>query len=143
MSDDDFIGNDIGERAGDDDPGSYQSIERTSDAGPRKPVDPTSRMLRTLGNDRRRYVLSRLRESSDDVTSLSELAKVIARRESEDGGAPVERTLEEITVSLHHAHLPKLQASELIDYDVRSGAVRYLENPDAEALVELAVEGDS
>lgn len=51
-------------------------------------------MLGTLGNDRRRYVLSRLRESTDDGTSLSGLTKAIARRESEDERALVELAVE-------------------------------------------------
>lgn len=60
------------------------------------------------------------------MASLSDLTEAIARRDSEERGVPREPSLEEVAVSLHHVHLPKLQVSGLVDYDELSGCVRYL-----------------
>lgn len=142
MSHDDSATGDDGENAGGHDARTSGSADRRSDIATGKGTDAMDQLIRVLANDRRRFLLATLRESDDGVGCLSELAKAIARRDSEEEGTLDESRLEEVVISLHHVHLPKLQASELVDYDESSGAVRYRGNPAADALVALVADGE-
>ena len=142
MSHDDPTTGDDGETTGGHDARTSRSADRRSDIGTGGGTEATDQLIRALANDRRRFLLATLRESDDGVACLSDLARGIARRDSADGGTPDESCLEEAVVSLHHVHLPKLQACELVDYDESSGAVRYRGSPAADALVALVADGE-
>lgn len=69
---------------------------------------------RLLAAERRRLALDVLAGSSVPV-DLEELARRIAERES---GNPADgRTVERVAVSLHHAHLPRMDEVGVLDYD--------------------------
>lgn len=70
---------------------------------------------RLLSDDRRRIVLDILADRVTAIT-LEELAQTVAERE-EDTEAPATTTVERITISLHHKHLPKMAAHGVIEYD--------------------------
>lgn len=142
MSDDSFPGRSDGENKGEDDSRASQSVGLRSDIGTPEGTGSASRLLRVLANERRRFLLATLRGSEDGVASLSELTRAIARGDAEEEGAPVERSPEEVAVSLHHAHLPKLEASGLIEYDEQSGLVRYRGSHAADALVAFVTDED-
>lgn len=80
--------------------------------------------LSLLSNRRRRDVLYRLSEA--EVTSVDSLAATIAAREA---SVPAEQLPEDdrkrVQVDLYHTHLPKLADRGLIEYDARSGTVRW------------------
>ena len=67
-----------------------------------------------LSSTRRRLTLSILADRTTPI-ELPELAKSVADREvgldADDGD-----DLERVKVSLHHVHLPKLMAYDLVDY---------------------------
>lgn len=68
-----------------------------------------------LASARRREVLSVL--DGADAPTVEDLAERIAAREA---GAP---STHEVEVSLVHAHLPKLEAAGLLEYDDETGEV--------------------
>lgn len=47
---------------------------------------------------------------------------------------------ETVRIRMHHSTLPKLADGGFIDYDARSGTVRYRERPDVERLLTLIAE---
>lgn len=78
----------------------------------------------TLLSDRhRRYVVDFLADRESSI-ALDELAAAVAARaiETESDGVPPERT-ETVATTLHHAHLPKLAAADVVDYDTETNTV--------------------
>lgn len=68
-----------------------------------------------LRNDRRRLALEALRKN-DGVASVSDLAEIVAARES--GTEPPPRNVRQsVYVSLHQTHLPKLDSLDIVSYD--------------------------
>lgn len=80
-------------------------------------------LFATLSDARRRYVIHYLLDREDGVADVGTLAERIAawERATDRRDAPVE----DVIVDLHHAHLPLLADVGLVEYDQRSGAVRY------------------
>jgi hypothetical protein len=89
-----------------------------------------------LSNERRRYVLSYLRDADSGGVDLSELAEWVATREVEREGD----RLGTVKISLHHVHLPKLAGVGVLDYDAETNTVRYHDRPEHDRMVTLAVE---
>lgn len=95
---------------------------------------PIDDLLSTLADEDCRSALRYLRSSEQAVATLDELAEgVLAQR-----GPGADR--EAIRLSMHHSTLPKLADCGLVDYDERSGAIRYRERPDVERLLTLIAE---
>ena len=77
--------------------------------------DEGSELYRALADERRRAILSVL-PRSDTPLSESQLARFVAARENEDSPNSVTSVdCERIQVSLHHVHLPHLEAAGLIE----------------------------
>lgn len=77
----------------------------------------TDQALDLLCDDRRRRVVRTLRES-EGAMALDELAADVVARG--DDVAPEEVSAdrrERIAASLHHCHLPKLDAADVVKYD--------------------------
>ena len=72
---------------------------------------------------RRRHLLASLTDGDADVFDLDTLVEQVQTAESRatDGPPPDYDT---VLVALHHAHLPKLAAAGVIDYDARSQTAR-------------------
>lgn len=77
------------------------------------------RAYRALTHPLRRAVLSLLHGSADPKTTLDALSERIATQFEDASEA-------RIRSALHHVHLPKLRELGLVEYDERSGEVRYL-----------------
>lgn len=88
--------------------------EDTGQPGGVVPPERLDRTLDALSHRRRRRALYELRDA-DGAVAVEELADAIA-----DDAAR-----EQVVASLHHQHLPKLADAGLVDYDGRSGDVRY------------------
>jgi hypothetical protein len=73
--------------------------------------------FRALGHPLRRELLCLLDDSEDDTVELDRVANHLATVR--------DVTTEEVTIALLHVHLPKLQAVGFIEYDERSGTIRY------------------
>lgn len=93
-------------------------------------------LLTLLSHRRRRNVLYYL--SEHDLASLDTLATTIAARElgiPSEGVPNADR--QAVLVDLYHNHLPKLADRGLIEYDDRSGAIRWTApSTDLETLLE-------
>lgn len=74
-----------------------------------------------LSSERRRIVLEHLLERQDPVPVVELVDDVVATESS--GHPPADGYRNEVHVSLHHNHLPKLSRSELIEYDAERGVV--------------------
>lgn len=123
MSDDDFI---------DCDRGTYYDI----DGDLRLDVEESAQLdtiFDILSHRRRRYLLYYLTQSSNEVAELSQLVDAVRTFETADAATEDAPTEKSITVDLHHKHLPRLDATGVIEYDARQGTVRYDGKP---ALVE-------
>ena len=77
-----------------------------------------------LGRERRRYALYYLRQRDGPVT-VEELAEAIAEWERDDAEhGPEDERFEEVVLSLNHAHLPKIESADSIEYDRENDRVR-------------------
>lgn len=85
-------------------------------------------LLRVLASRRNRYVLEYLREKKS--ARLEELSRQVAAREGETRPSKVDdRTIDDVSIELYHVQIPKLEDVGLVEFDVRSRAVRYREPP--------------
>lgn len=95
----------------------------------------TERIFGALSNKRRRYILYFLQDNN--YTTVESLATQIATWEqSSPSNAVPKATLENIHTQLVHSDLPKLADYGIVEYDDRSGAIRYSDPP---ALLEEAL----
>lgn len=70
---------------------------------------------RLLAAERRRTALEVL-EDRPAPTALEDLAEAVAERECE-AGSPAPELVDGVAVSLHHSHLPKMAALDVLEYD--------------------------
>lgn len=75
-----------------------------------------------LADDRRREILA-LCEAEDEPITRERLAERLTP--TEERGRSAGTDLREIVVQLHHHHLPKLEAANLVEYDTDAGTVAY------------------
>lgn len=92
-----------------------------------------------LSSERRRHVLSYLRDADDDVAELAELVDWVVTREADRDGDQREA----VAISLHHVHVPKLANCGFVEYDARSNTVRYRGHPELERIAAFADETGS
>lgn len=74
------------------------------------------RRLALLSDERRRRVVSCLREASAPV-SVADLARRIARRESDGSDPSPPDGVDAVHVSLYHCHVPKLADLDVVELD--------------------------
>lgn len=77
-----------------------------------------------LADRQRRHALAYLHDKPEDVATREELASHVSSRHPE---SPSE---EYVVAELHHVSLPKLEDAGLLEYDPRSGAVRFYGHPE-------------
>ncbi|MDG5775635.1 hypothetical protein VB773_06305 [Haloarculaceae archaeon H-GB2-1] len=77
-----------------------------------------------LGARRRREVLRALQDLETPV-SVRRLAEAIAASEPEERDRDI---IERIHLTLHHNHLPRLAAAQVVDYDSDDGTVTQAAN---------------
>lgn len=83
-------------------------------------VDPElDDVLEALRARHRREILYHLEDAETEVVQLDELV------DAELADNPDATDREAVTANLHHVQLSKLNEIGWVDYDVRSGAVRY------------------
>ena len=82
-------------------------------------------LYRALGHHRRRSLLRELHDC-DGTLTIDELAERVAEREANrpSDGVP-DDDLETVRLTLHHAHLPKLAAADVVDYDASIRTVEF------------------
>lgn len=74
-------------------------------------------LLRVLADRERRAILSQCREGPTEIFTLEELATQLSTAPSTDEQA--------VRIRLHHVHLPKLDQTDVLDYDSASRTIEY------------------
>lgn len=91
-----------------------------------EPADRPSvdRVFEALAHRRRRYLLYHLLRRGGTI-AVDELAGLVARTETPatDAVSPDETVRDRTAAALHHSHLPKLAATNLVSYDRANAAV--------------------
>ncbi|WP_084383787.1 DUF7344 domain-containing protein [Halalkalicoccus paucihalophilus] len=104
----------------------------------RNPVSPITLSLETifelLSERRRRYTLYALYETENDGIYLDEPASHVAQLEAPDD----QSSTEPVEPYLQEQCLPTLADANVINYDPRTNAVHYWQNPSLEEWVEHA-----
>lgn len=90
-----------------------------------------------LSKSRRRYALYALTRSEDGIADAETLADEVAMLEAKLEGVTLDGSLrEDVFESLREKHLPKIADADIVDYDERSGIVRYWRQPTLEEYLE-------
>lgn len=101
-----------------DDPAFRNLVETGADVGD---------VVDCLASEHRRLVVAILQEH-DGSMSCSDLAREVAAFQDDARG----RTAEEVEISLHHTHLPKLADVGLVERDREAGTVAYRSHPEVD-----------
>lgn len=90
-----------------------------------------------LSNQRRRYILNSLGEYETPM-ALADLADEVAVREYDSPVTDISaEEVKEISISLYHVHIPRMEDAGLIDYNQDDDLVTLLE--DGQELIEEAL----
>jgi hypothetical protein len=93
-------------------------------------VERIDAVFEVLADARRRRIVRILRARETDVVPVPELAEALAVREPGDAGSS------QLVVSLRHVHLPKLEATDVVEYAADQSQVRYADPPLVEHLLD-------
>ena len=94
--------------------------------------DRKDELLALLADERRRTILTYLRESSTGVATVETLTAAI---DGEDRGGD-----EADAIALVHSALPRLEDAGLIEFDYQRKTVKYRSVPEAEQLLDCIEE---
>ena len=72
----------------------------------------------------RRRIISDLRSEISGTTTFEELVDRLYRSDADSGNDSL-RDREQVAIRLHHTHLPKLANSGVVEFDHRTGILRY------------------
>jgi len=95
-----------------------------------------ARLFDLLADDRRRYVLDELRTASADAVAVEDLV---------DHLLAFDRTAtdpDRVRLALYHKTLPGLADAGVVDFDRRTGVVRYREHELVEDLLDAVADSD-
>jgi len=87
-------------------------------------------VFEVLADARRRRIIDILRTHDGDATSVAVLAEALASREPDDPEPS------QLAVSLRHVHLPKLEATGVVEFAADQSRVRYVDSPLVEHLLD-------
>ena len=99
-------------------------------------VQTIDSLLSLVSSEYNRDVVRYFRDSSENVTSLEDLAHYV--RSQQDEGTP--SSSDRVATRLHHVNLPQLADSGLVEYDWEQNVVTYRENRLADSRFELVSE---
>lgn len=117
----------------------------------RRQTIPLDTVFQLLSNQRRRYALYCLNRFPGSAIEIDTLVQHISGMETDsqpeltelgadtDDAEPYRDTYHhKLAVDLLHKHLPKLETAGVIDYDTRSGMIRYWVHPSLQEWLEHA-----
>lgn len=89
--------------------------------------DDLDACLRLVADHHRRRILQRLQREAHGATGFGDLVDELS--DSRPGPDDESPDRERLAIQLQHTHLPKLADYGVVEYDRRSGAVRYQPDP--------------
>lgn len=126
-----------------------KAVERTSHAAYDDPrfrllleaeADDLDLALSTLAIDRRRALLTVLRDAPESMTR-TDLARELLRSDATDFD-PDKNAVDDVVLLLHHIYLPALVESNFVEYDPAADRVAYADNPALEEVFTIIFEPD-
>lgn len=96
--------------------------------------DPLDSDLRLVADRQRRQVIDHLRRDSDGRTPFEELVDHLHEPGARTEDPVVEK--EQLAIRPQHSLLPKLSDHGVVEFDHRSGSVRYRPDEQVEALLD-------
>ncbi|WP_254274474.1 DUF7344 domain-containing protein [Haloarcula marina] len=91
--------------------------------------------LQLVADPHRRRIIHHLRHEATGTTTVDELVEQFHRSGSDfKDGPPQDR--ESLAIQLHHVHLPKLADHDVVEYEHRSGSVRYRPDEQVETVLD-------
>ena len=78
-----------------------------------------------LRSARRRYLLYHLADNDDPVVTFEEAVAAIREYEGADTGSDEVPPRQSVRTDLLHSHLPRLADAGVLDYDLRTGEIRF------------------
>jgi hypothetical protein len=93
------------------------------------------RCLQLVADQHRRQIIHHLRHEAKGTTTLDDLVERISSRASDSKNGP-QQDREEIAIQLQHTHLPKLADHGVVEFDLRTGAVRYHPDEQVETVID-------
>jgi hypothetical protein len=91
--------------------------------------------LQLVSHRDRRRIIHHLRHEATGTTTVAELVDQFHGSGSDSNNGPP-RDRDALAVQLHHVHLPKLAAYGVVEFEHRSGAVRYHPNEQVETVLD-------
>lgn len=89
-------------------------------------------------NSRRRYLLDYLFTVDGDVVEFEDTVNAVYKYETAGMETGDHSSREDVRITLHHNHLPRLANAGILDYDRRHGTIRFTGHPMLEDWVEHA-----
>lgn len=97
--------------------------------------------LRVVADRHRRRIIRHLRREPDGTTTFEELVDQVYNRAADFTDCPPPGR-EQLAIQLQHTHLPKLADYGLVDFERRTGIVRYHPDDQVERVLD-ALSGDA
>ena len=101
-------------------------------------TDDFNIIFNVLQSPRRRYVLYYLYSLEDEVTGFEEMVDAVSMYEAAGTETDKLPSQYEIRLTLHHTHIPHLEAAGIIDYDQRQRMIRFTGSSSLAEWVEYA-----
>lgn len=92
-------------------------------------VEYLDEILHALADQQRRYALYYLQETDDEIEVEALVRKVAAWSTGKSVGDVTDDELQPLLVEFRHNHLEALRDAGCIEYDERSGVIRYRDPP--------------
>lgn len=90
-----------------------------------------------LSRSRRRYVLHCLHNAGQPL-ALADVAEEVAEMETEAQSELDDELVKDVYMMLYHAHIPKLDDADLVEYNQERDEVKLIEYPvEVESMAEL------
>ena len=104
-----------------------QSIDEGTGSSERERSLSPDTILSAVANEHRRATLNALDNASERTLEYDVLVDRVADRvRNEDPRRESDEHQQRVRIALHHTHLPKLDEARIIDYEAKTGRVRFV-----------------
>ncbi|SDN20144.1 hypothetical protein SAMN04487949_3647 [Halogranum gelatinilyticum] len=91
--------------------------------------------LRLVADRHRRWIIHHLRHEATGTTTVDELVEQFHSSDFDSKNVPLQDR-DAFAIQLHHIHLPKLAEHGVVEFEHRSGAVRYHPDEQVESVLD-------